>query len=169
MSRNLRTVCLLGFMGSGKSSVGKCLADMLGASFADLDDLVVEREGRSIPDLFRDGEEAFRKAEFSALEEYLSAGEDRPRVLALGGGTVCWEPSRRLLFSGAAETVYLHAALSTIMERLGSEDASRPLYARASELYYARQNLYEAARLRVDTDGKGVKDVAREIRDMLCA
>ena len=69
MSRNLRTVCLLGFMGSGKSSVGKCLADMLGASFADLDELVAEREGRSIPDLFRDGEEAFRKAEFSALEE----------------------------------------------------------------------------------------------------
>ena len=62
MSRNLRTVCLLGFMGSGKSSVGKCLADMLGASFADLDELVAEREGRSIPDLFRDGEEAFRKA-----------------------------------------------------------------------------------------------------------
>lgn len=169
MSRNLRTVCLLGFMGSGKSSVGKCLADMLGAGFADLDELVVEREGRSIPDLFRDGEDAFRQAEFSALQEYLSAGGDSPRILALGGGTVCWEPSRRLLFSGAAETVYLHAALSVIMERLGSRDPSRPLYAKASELYYARQELYAAARLRVDTDGKGIEDVAREIRDMLCA
>lgn len=169
MSRNLRTVCLLGFMGSGKSSVGKCLADMLGAGFADLDELVVEREGRSIPDLFRDGEDAFRKAEFSALQEYLSAGGDSPRILALGGGTVCWEPSRRLLFSGAAETVYLHASLSTIMERLGSEDASRPLYTKASELYYARQSLYEAARFRVDTDGKRIDDVAREIMDMLCA
>ena len=73
------------------------------------------------------------------------------------------------LFSGAAETVYLHAALSTIMERLGSEDASRPLYTKASELYYARQSLYEAARFRVDTDGKRIDDVAREIRDMLCA
>lgn len=170
MQRNLNTLCLLGFMGSGKSSVGKCLSSMLGAEFADLDELVVAREGKSIPELFRSGEETFRRAEFSALRHCLDSGGGSLRVLALGGGTLCWGPSRELLFSRSSVlTVHLRTSLATIMGRLGSEDSSRPLYADAPRLYAEREGLYAMAELSVDTDSRTVEEVAGEIRDMLGA
>lgn len=157
-------------MGSGKSSVGKSLSLMLGTEFCDLDELVVAREGKSIPELFRSGEDSFRKAEFAALRDYLLPCDGPLRVLALGGGTMCWGPSRELLLSnGSVVTVYLHASLSSIQARLGSEDSSRPLYADATRLYAERESLYRMAELTVDTDSMTVEEVAGEIMDMLGA
>lgn len=170
MGLKMKTLCLAGFMGSGKSSVGKCLARMLDARFDDLDDLVVETSGKGIRELFAEGEEYFRRAEHEALRTYLESGSASPRVLALGGGTLCWRPSRDILFSSAdVVTVYLRASLQTILERVGSSDPSRPLYSRARTLYAERQTLYAMAPFAVETDGKDVMEVAAEIRDMLFA
>ena len=81
-------------MGCGKSSTGRELAELLGAGFTDLDELVVRREGRSIPEIFREGEAAFRKAELEALRELLGRDSDGPEVIALGGGTLTSEAAR---------------------------------------------------------------------------
>ena len=80
------TLALAGFMGTGKSTIGPLVADRLGRAFVDLDQLVEQREGRSVAELFdRAGEQGFRLAEQRALAATLSGP---PSVLALGGGTV---------------------------------------------------------------------------------
>lgn len=157
-------ICLLGFMGCGKSTVGKELAALTGAEYTDLDEYVTAREGRSIPDIFRDGESAFRDAELSALKAYLSeehASRAR-KVLSLGGGTPTI-PAARELILGHTCTVYLKCDWETISSRLGGGDASRPLASNAARLYKERLPIYEMARLSVDVAGKTPRQVAEEI------
>ena len=79
-------ICLAGFMACGKSTVGRCLASRLGCRFLDLDAYIVEREGRSIPEIFLEGEAVFRQREYEALVAALDEAKDERLVLALGGG-----------------------------------------------------------------------------------
>lgn len=165
MDRKARVICLAGFMGCGKSTVGKILASRTGAAFTDLDVLVTEREGRSIPEIFGDGETAFRKAELEALEAYLEEAGREPeslRVLALGGGTMTTPEALDLVLS-RTESVYLRCTLDTIRERLGGSDPSRPLFADAERLFAARKGLYERAGVTVDADGRTPETIAGEI------
>lgn len=155
-------------MGSGKSSVGRRLAQMLGAEFSDLDELIVARESRTIPEIFAEsGEEGFRKAEYEALKAWLDSCAGGRKVLALGGGTVTYAPSRELLFSTCPHTVYLRVSLDVIRRRLGEADASRPLYAKAPELYASREPLYAMAAHTLDCDNIGIDDAAQAIIGML--
>src|ERR1043166_7259093 len=86
---------LIGMMGSGKTTVGKLVAERTGMEFIDLDETIVERAGRPIPAIFElDGEEAFRRMETDALREALSATH---AVIATGGGIVTRAENRRLL------------------------------------------------------------------------
>lgn len=159
-----RHVALIGFMGSGKTTVGALLAAMLGRPFVDTDALVVARTGRSIPEIFADeGEAAFRDYEGQALAEALAGP---PAVIATGGGLIVREGNWRLL-SERAFTVWLHVPLPVLAERLaGSRD--RPLLAggpdleRMQRLYAAREPLYARARLRVDATAPPER-VAQEI------
>ena len=97
-----QVVALSGFMGSGKSSIGRIVACRLGRRFIDLDEYVEQREGASIQDLFlKRGEAGFRKAEAEALADVLGGESGERVVLALGGGTVTWPDSARLLAAGA--------------------------------------------------------------------
>src|SRR5437762_14042864 len=90
----LRAIALVGFMGAGKTSVGRELAERLAIDFIDLDDLVVGRAGKSVTEIFgQDGEAAFRKLEAQALQTLLAASRDRPFVLALGGGAFVQKPN----------------------------------------------------------------------------
>ena len=94
----VRAVFLVGFMGSGKSSVGQELARRLGWDFVDLDARIESREGQTVPEIFRDrGEAGFRLAETSALGDLLSEPLERNRVVALGGGAFAVERNRELL------------------------------------------------------------------------
>ena len=155
---------LTGFMGCGKSSTGRELASRLGARFVDLDERIVERCGRAIPDIFREGgEPAFRAVELETLRAVLDGtGEDETLVMALGGGALTLPEARELVFS-RTRCVWLRTRLETIRQRLGAADASRPLFKDADALYARRESLYAQAPFIVDTDGKTPAEVAGEI------
>ena len=159
------TISLTGFMGCGKSSTGRELAARLDARFIDLDGEIVAREGRSIPEIFREGgETAFRAVELETLRAVLDEADaaSQDTVLALGGGALTRPEARQLVFD-RSECVWLRTRLETIRERLGAADASRPLFADAETLYAAREPIYAQAPYAVDTDGKSPAGVAGEI------
>ena len=120
-------ITLTGFMGSGKTTVGKVLADFLGCPFMDLDDLVVKKAGKSIPDIFaQDGEPAFRLLEAQVLRKTVEKYAESTAVLALGGGAVLAPASAALLHEKTV-CIYLRATLDTLLARLAGETAGRPL------------------------------------------
>ena len=155
---------LTGFMGCGKSSTGRELASRLGARFVDLDERIVERCGRAIPDIFREGgEPAFRAVELETLRAVLDGtGVDETLVVALGGGALTLPEARELIFS-RTRCIWLRTRLETIRQRLGAADASRPLFKDADALYARRESLYAQAPFVVDTDEKTPAEVAGEI------
>lgn len=159
-------IVLTGFMGSGKSSVGKVLAKKLACRFIDLDAEIVETAGRSINEIFAgEGEQAFRTLESAQLERVL-ATEGRC-VIATGGGAVIDQRNREMLRKHGV-VVNLKVTLEQVMERLqGCDD--RPLLAgerapeRVRALLEGREQFYADADIRIDTDGKSVEDVAAVI------
>jgi shikimate kinase len=167
-------VFLIGFMGAGKTSVGRTLAARLGWRFFDLDRLIEEREGRKVPAIFAElGESAFRAAESAALAELLQDSELQGElVVALGGGTFVHPANREQLQRAGAITILLEAPLKELRRRCTSDPTVRPLAQeenRFAELFAARQSTYELARHKVSTMGKAVEDVAAEIERILTA
>lgn len=121
-------VILIGYMASGKTTVGKALADKLGSSFKDLDQIIEQRAGRSIPDIFKEsGEGYFRFLERAALRDAVS---DRDGVISLGGGTPVSDVNCALLSGCHALVVYLKASEEVILKRLG-DTSTRPMLASA--------------------------------------
>ena len=158
-------ITLTGFMGSGKTTVGKVLADFLGCPFMDLDDLVVKKAGKSIPDIFaQDGEPAFREIEAQVLRKTVAKYVESTAVLALGGGAVLAPASAALLHEKTV-CIYLRATLGTLLERLAGETAGRPLAdASFADRLASREPIYEeTAHVIVDTDGLSPDEVADEI------
>lgn len=162
-------LALVGFMGAGKTSVGRRLASLLGWDFIDTDEEIVRHGGRSIAEIFAErGEDAFRDLEASVVRRALAGGR---RVVALGGGALTRAETRRHVLR-AARVVYLRATSATLRLRLESprERDVRPLL-RGEEfpeaVLRARTAAYEAADLILDTDGRTVEDVAAAIRSWL--
>ena len=163
------TISLTGFMGCGKSSTGRALAERLGARFMDLDAEIVARDGRTIPEIFREGgEAAFRAVELETLRAVLDEVAQAPGdvVLALGGGTLT-VPAAREMILAETECVFLRTRFETIRARLGAADASRPLFADAEALFAARAPIYAQAPFVVDTDGLTPAEVADAILGLL--
>ena len=114
------TISLTGFMGCGKSSTGRALAERLGARFMDLDAEIVARDGRTIPEIFREGgEAAFRAVELETLRAVLDEAAQAPGdvVLALGGGTLT-VPAAREIILAETECVFLRTRFETIRAHL---------------------------------------------------
>ena len=162
-------VVLVGFMGSGKSSVGRELARRFRAQFVDVDERIESAAGCRIRDLFgREGEPAFRAREKAALREALSV---KGCVVATGGGAFADEENRVLLRS-YAPVVYLEAAVETLLERLAG-DLGRPLLRGGDreevvrELLSRREPGYRTADVTVRTDGRTVEDVAGQVADWI--
>ena len=144
---------LAGFMGSGKSTVGRILADELGWTFVDLDQVIEQEQGASITQIFAErGEEAFRQIEHEALREQSRATErGSPRVVAMGGGAYAQERNRTLL-EPMGTVVWLDAPVEVLRARVAHE-TNRPLArdaAKFAELYEARRAQYTMADFRVD-------------------
>ena len=158
-------ITLTGFMGSGKTTVGKVLADFLGCPFMDLDDLVVKKAGKSIPDIFaQDGEPAFRELEAQILRKTVAKYAESTAVLALGGGAVLAPASAALLHEKTV-CIYLRATLDTLLARLEGETAGRPLAdASLADRLASREPIYEkTAHVIIDTDGLSPDEVADEM------
>jgi len=162
-------VVLVGFMGSGKSSVGRELARRLGADFVDVDCFIEERAGRRIRAIFEEeGEPAFRAREKAALAEVLSV---KGRVVAAGGGAFLDEGNRELMKS-YGPVVYLEVEAETVLRRL-ARDTRRPLLARGDRedvvrrLLEKREPWYRLADHRVCADRMTVKEIAGRIIELL--
>ena len=115
---------LIGLMGCGKSSIGRLLAEELDLKMMDLDHYIVEKAGKTIPEIFSEqGEEGFRDLESEALREVLGT----PVVIASGGGVVMREENRRLL-EAHAPVIWLKSSLHFLANRIQG-DTNRPLVA----------------------------------------
>ena len=154
ISAHLRRLVLTGFMGAGKSTTGRLLADRLNWTFLDLDAHLESRTGATIPQLFeRHGEAHFRRLESSALASALGQNHT---VLALGGGTP-EELTNRLLLeqTPATFTIFLDAPFPTLFDRCMLQDIARPVLAdpaAAQQRFQKRHPLYRRlANLTLDT------------------
>jgi shikimate kinase len=169
-------VFLVGFMGAGKSSVGRALGQRLNWLFEDIDDRIERLERRRVAEIFRDsGEEAFRQAEHAALRqalEELSSGV--ARIVALGGGAFAQEANTVLLSEAKVPTIFLDAPVDELYRRCSAQalenGTERPLLKSVEQfrkLYEVRRKKYLSALLKINTGGKSVEEIAEEIADKL--
>lgn len=177
-------------MGCGKSSVGRRLSELLCCRFADLDAVIEEQEVCSIAEIFDRGEAEFRRIEKETLKGIIDKTESSDvheaskagrMVLALGGGAVM-TPSSAEMVHEKTVCIYLRASVHTLLEHLDGEAAKRPLLTtgnhssqadstalrhRIESLMALRSTTYEhVAHHIIDTDGKCVEEIAREILDL---
>jgi len=164
-----RAVFLVGFMASGKSSVGPELARRLGWEFVDLDTRIESREGKTVPEIFREsGEPAFRLVETAALQDLLTGALQRDSVVALGGGAFVQATNRELLRRWP--TVFLDAPTDELWRRSLSDAVERPLRhdrEHFARLYAERLPFYREATLAVATHGKALASICAEIEGAL--
>jgi shikimate kinase len=158
-------IVLVGFMGAGKTTVGRVLARRLGVPFRDSDVVIEDRAGRPIRQIFaEDGEPAFRDLEHKVIADLLDGADS---VLALGGGAVQRADTRDLL--KGIPVVYLRISYDEAMRRVGG-DQGRPMLARpdVAQLHAERDLVYAAAATVTIDAGTGQPDViAREILTLL--
>lgn len=165
-------VFLCGFMGSGKSTVGPLIADKLGWDFVDTDLRIEAQSGRTISEIFREGEEKFRDLETEIIRQI---AKGKRQVVALGGGAVIRELNReRIVSSGIL--VYLRATSNTLAQRVRKQTGKRPLLSAGPDLELgskiesilaSRAPFYEKASLVVDVDGKTPLEVAKRLDHLL--
>jgi len=160
-----KNIFLVGFMGAGKTTVGRVLADRIGYLYLDADEVIEKNAGKSVSAIFSDhGEDYFRDLESESLKS-ISAQEGQ--VVATGGGVVMrdvnWETMKN-----AGTSVYLKAPVEIIWERI-KHSATRPLlqvenpFETARELLSRREPFYEKADLIIDTEKLSIEGVADEL------
>ncbi|MDO5636469.1 MAG: shikimate kinase [Myroides sp.] len=138
----MKKIILVGYMGSGKTTIGKELADNLQIPFIDLDQYIEVKEQLKITDIFdKKGEVYFRKKEHMYLKELMERTENF--VLSLGGGTPCYANNHLYLQSKDVESIYLKASITTLENRL-TISTNRPLLKHVTNLKeYIAQHLFE--------------------------
>lgn len=152
-------IYLTGFMGAGKTTVGRILSADLSSSFVDLDQEIEQSTGRSIAEIIQNsGEQSFRRLETRHLESLLSTNI----VVSTGGG--CFLFNRDWMLTNGT-VVYLDVPFATLAGRIGA-DPARPLWRNAEQLFRDREPAYRAAHLIVD-GSLPPQEVAREIRERL--
>ena len=170
-------IVLVGYMGSGKSTVGRLLAATTGLAFTDLDQYIESRESQSIPELFEQlGELYFRKREHELLKEFLE--EHTNGILALGGGTPCYAGNMDLVLQQTPHVFYLQLGVVQLAQRLAPEQQGRPLIAHLSpeELpefigkhLFERNPFYHKAHHVIRVQDQSPQEVAHEILTVLRA
>jgi shikimate kinase len=168
-------IVLLGYMASGKSSVGKKLAKSLIMNFIDLDDYIIEKEKMSITNIFeKKGEVYFRLIENKYLKEILSKKDDF--ILALGGGTPCYANNMEVIHKENTISIYLQGSIPTMVKRLIKKKAKRPLIASlgddiipefVAKHLFERRFYYKQAKMTIKIDNKKKSEVAKELQTLL--
>lgn len=168
-------IVLLGYMGVGKSTIGKLLSEKLKMSYVDLDEFIEKREEKSISQLFLEkGEIYFRKVEAQYLDEILENSEHQ--IVILGGGTPCYANNHLKLQGDHIESIYLQARIDTIVNRLGSNKSTRPMIANLSDEelpefvakhLFDRSYFYYFAKHQLQVDDKTPLEVVRDIENLL--
>ena len=155
-------------MGCGKSTVGKKLSQQINRPFFDLDKVIETLEEKTIADFFSEiGEEKFRAYEYQILQELLN--NQKPSVIACGGGTPCYHNAMQLL-SQQATTIYLQLSEEKLHERLYRKVAKRPLLQGQhdlrkyiGDLLTTREPIYKQSQLIIDTNNKSIAEIVEEI------
>jgi shikimate kinase len=158
---------LIGYMGTGKSSVGRVLAQMLKRAFIDLDERIESSTGKRIPEIFRtEGESGFRKRESETLA---AAVKEEEAVIACGGGTPCFHENLRIM-KESGTLVHLTAEPSTVLQRTQKATQERPRIQGMGEEEIRthmeeRWPCYEEADIRIETDRSSPERSAEKILD----
>jgi len=164
-------IALIGFMGTGKTGVGKALAKKLGKKFVELDSLIEQKAGKPIPEIFQqDGEIAFRELEIEVTKE---VSKNKDLVIACGGGIVLNQINIDRL-KRESTIVYLTASPAVILQRVSGKREERPLLASGNkavkirELLRFREPFYkQAADITVDTSKLDIDSVTEQIIDRI--
>jgi shikimate kinase len=171
----MRKVILIGYMGSGKSVVSKKLAQQIGISVVELDEMIEEKCKISVEEVFSTkGELFFRTLEHQLFLELLSNDEDV--VISTGGGTPCYYNNHELLNGENSVSIYLKASIDTLYTRLLKEKQKRPLIKNLDDNeikefiakhLFDRSFYYNQATFKVNVDDKSPDEIANEIKIML--
>ena len=169
-------IILLGYMGSGKTTVGKQFSNKMGIPFYDLDHYIATEEKATIPQIFKDkGEIYFRKIEHRYLKEFLQ--QKKMYILSLGGGTPCYAGNMELITNQKEiRSVYLEASISTLITRISGSKQERPLLASLSgekitefvaKHLFERRKFYEKAQYSISVDKKDIDTIVAEMKTQL--
>lgn len=166
-------IILLGYMASGKSTIGRLFVKIIGYKFIDLDSFIEKKEGKSISQIFKEkGEVYFRKVENVYLKELLLTKEKC--IISLGGGTPCYANNMQLIKEDKdSVSFYLKTSIKEIVNRLMTEKEERPLVSGISSKdsmaefvakhLFERNPFYTNADYIVNTDGKTKEQIVEEI------
>lgn len=160
--KNFPPIFLVGFMGAGKTTVGRAVAQQLNSVFIDLDEMIEKQQGKSIQRIFSEsGEIEFRRQETASI---LACRDYRNAIIALGGGAYISETNREIL-RGMGKTVWLDCPIEVCLMRI-QNDVSRPLLGDEREmnaLLESRLPAYALADFAVKTEARSPEEIAREI------
>jgi shikimate kinase len=168
-------IILIGYMGSGKSTIGKLLSQMTSIPTFDLDQIIEEATQKTIPELFSEfGEIKFRKLEHEKLKSFIAENDNY--ILSLGGGAPCYANNHEFLKLEGITSVYLKASIKELLMRLENERYNRPLLAGlkdeeveefVAKHLFDRSYFYHQAKHVVSVDGKNPEAIADEIIRLL--
>lgn len=171
----MNKIILLGYMGSGKSTVGKLLSKSINYKSLDLDKLIENKENLSINNIFKEhGELYFRKLEHQILKETLKTNDNL--IISLGGGTPCYANNMELFKDENIISIYLSSSVNELFERLKFNKSKRPLIANLNDdelkefiakHLFERSFYYNQSKVKIDTDGKTRLEIVEEIKNKL--
>ncbi|WP_185783916.1 shikimate kinase [Croceivirga lutea] len=168
-------IVLIGYMGSGKSTVGRVFAQKLDTTFTDLDERIENESNTTISELFKThGTIHFRKLESKVLRDFVENNSEG--VLALGGGTPCYANNMDFLNASKVITIYLKLSIPELVKRLRSQKAHRPLIQNISDAelpefigkhLFERSPFYNQAQYTINCNYKTVEEVVLELENLL--
>jgi len=177
MSKSIDTIFLLGYMGAGKTVIGRSLSKKLGFKFYDLDNYIEQIEGKKVSDIFNEKNEVyFRKIENKYLHELSLKNEKK--IISTGGGTPCFKNNLEIIqTSSNSISVYLKADIETLVKRLLHSIEKRPIIShlkKEDELkefitkhLFERSFYYEKSDIKIKTDDIELKDIVKLIGELI--
>ena len=177
MNKTFNTIFLIGYMGAGKSVIGKSLSKKINYKFYDLDDYIEIKEGKKVSDIFdQENEVYFRKIENKYLDQLSSKKEKK--IISTGGGTPCFDNNLDIIHNSTNSlSIYLKANVNTLVKRLKNSIAKRPLISHLkddedlrdfiSKHLFERSFFYEKSDVKIITDDIEVNDTIKLINELV--